>query len=365
MYWIVFIIIISTLIFIYQHTKTNTARSIIFILIELVFIYFSAFRDGIGYDYKNYLLKVEWDNQVTFTEPIFSLLSILVEKTSISEVGIFLFYAIIINVFLLRYFKEEGNFPISILLYITIPIFFFNTFNIMRQFGSIAIFIHCLRLIKKRRYTYSIIWGIIGILNHMSFLFIIPYILLKGRNFKKGFIILGYILSIVIAIFPEIIIHLFSNLPIYSYYLTESSSNNSTLGTVLVLFNLIFISSLFFKDCAADADKEEIKNALFFFVLFMNFSIGIPILFRVALYFIPIVTVYMSNMDLSIKSAGLKISFTRPIICIIFSIIFFESIIMTNDTRMTSDRLLTPDTIMDNNYQKYKNEFLYGSRFIN
>ncbi|MDE8036655.1 EpsG family protein [Erysipelothrix rhusiopathiae] len=265
---ILFSLVMIVLISIYEFTELNKKK--VFYLILFIVITFSALRYGIGYDYRNYILRIHGMplfKQLPLMREFFSYALFWVSHLLGNPQIFFATNAILTNFLIFYTIKEYSiDIPKSIWVYLTFPMFFLNSLSIVRNFTAFSIVFYSFKFIKGKDFSKFIACVILAALFHNSALFIIPlywlYDLKLGRKAK--------ILS-AISIFVSVPILQMSTrilLPSYSDYFTKISDLKAGRATLIVLIAILLISLLFEKRLVKNnKDNQFYINSLFFAVL--------------------------------------------------------------------------------------------------
>lgn len=268
------------------------------ILLSLVFAYRNyIFPDFIGTDYYNY---IDWFDNMSFNKLNFSLknigfnLLICICKIFTKDSNILFFIcSLIINTSILKFIERNSRqFTLSVIIYITI--FYFSTFNIMRQWLACSIFLLAFNYIKEGKFFKYILLILISASFHDSAIFLIlVYPLLRNGNKNKNKEIVFWIIGIAIYFsFNSILnqIFLFSE-KIGMGYLSKYGSKelNYQTGNLVAFIITIFVYILL-KLNKKDKVDENNKFTLYLLSLSILFNIlnTKNIIFsRYSVYFFP------------------------------------------------------------------------------
>lgn len=264
-----------------------------YFLITILFIVLftlSAFRDGVGTDYKNYeslfygYISVG-DAAIERLEPGFKIIFELVSFFT-SEPRLFFIITsfLILSFFFLGFFKYSRSILLSIFLFISLY-YYFNSLNTIRQFVgmSIVFYVSTRYLVDRKLYKY-VLSVIFASLFHLSALIVIPaYWLCKEISFRTVLILLFCLPVVLLSydFFASFIFKIFPSYAIYSDYQTGSSS--VFLAIQMAFFIIIF---MVYKNNKIWTKVELISFnfsliSLFLYVL----SYKNIIFFRVGIYF--------------------------------------------------------------------------------
>jgi hypothetical protein len=171
-------------------------KSILLVIIFSGFILlfaFSAFRNNLGTDYHNYrnlylnlqknTLDIEWLFRLFFID--------FLRKISENPITFFIVSSFFINYFfiIMSIRRYSSNIPLSIIIYFSF--FYFDSYNYVRQFIAIALFLFYIpKLIQSKKYFLSILFLLILTQLHTSIVVYIPFVLLRNKQLKiKNYLI--------------------------------------------------------------------------------------------------------------------------------------------------------------------------------
>lgn len=260
-------------------------------------ILFSAFRDGLGTDYYNYLEKMSFFSSfsdVEFdlsSEPFFSLISATINSCSFLQPRfIFLVFAVVTQYGIFHFYVDEDNrFLItSILCYALFPTLYFNTFNLVRQFASTALFLFAISFVRKRQPIKFLITMAAATFTHFSSILLTPLYFVINKKIPLKFL----------AIFAAIFVLLSSLLPsIFDTIALLDQHYQIYLGVEdeLGFSGMVLMISFFFLILVKNYDKIETEfdivcfNCVFLYLICSILSFSIYFFFRLAVFFTPAV----------------------------------------------------------------------------
>lgn len=341
-YWITLLVLVSVCLFIDSKTlhKHRWPKYIIVFLL----CYFSAFRDGLGADYAQYIIRLSTVETNFFhfswlDEPTFWLFAYIIENSSFSYVFYFAVMAIITIVPILVFFFYYNRSSINILLFIFLSgIGYIQTFNQIRQSGALAIFLIAFIFYnrfqdkKLKQWTFFLSLIFIATLFHKSALFLIFTPLLFEINLSKKILLIFILLISYFSYYIDL--PLYRLLPYFENFLNFSVGDaKRETSTVFGVFTLLLCYIICKKDnfvqCKVD---ERIFNLGYLCVVLYNFSYSSIAFSRIACYFAPMLIL---TITLPVRNNKLYKIF-------IISIFFFLFII----TLLTGDPLIVPNKIL-------------------
>lgn len=302
-YFIYFGLLIFCFVLAARADKTNNKRLIFYIALALSLI--SGLRKNtVGIDTINYYWQFKNLNSINAAfnhyDRGFYIIAFLLMKIKNDPYFCIFIFSLITNylvVYRLWEFREISSYKYSILRYITI--FYFFSFNCMRQFLSIAIVFYGMRYFEKGDYIKFFIYIIIASTIHISSLIAIIYIILdvfqwrKLSIFQKNSIKISFLLS-------PIIIFILLNLTKgrYERYFSQIRIVSWTsLALKIILFFVVVI--FYYSEKKIRKENDDIlhyrKMSLIYYII-GTVSILLGVFFshaeRIGYYFYIYATVY-------------------------------------------------------------------------
>lgn len=163
---------------------------------------FSAVRYNVGYDYVNYLDIIFGHNTYAIAydrlEPLGKFFIDASRYLGYPQLFFILSSIIIIAGVAFWIYKESEDYKLSILIFMGLPMFFWASLSIVRQFMAISFGLFFLRAVISGKYKQSYMWFSFAILSHVSALvLILAYFLRKQITFSRYVFI--YALSFVLG----------------------------------------------------------------------------------------------------------------------------------------------------------------------
>lgn len=273
----------------------------------LIPILVCGLRYNVGTDFKNYITWFMFysDTNVNLSDKDYGfafLIKILQLFTADPQI-LFIVSAIIINVLIMLFIKENTKmFDLGYFLFITLY-FYFTSFNIMRQWIAISIFLFSLKFIYQKKLWKYLVCILIASTIHKTVLLTIPmYWILRIELKPKNISILAAVLIVVMSQFENVIVMignlLHMNLSKYLLYFGESDSFGSggyAYGIMVLLVLIIVIITRKNYLEKIKYGKEQILLAIF--ACIVSF-VGVKSMMfsRLQLYFIPVLIVTIPNL---------------------------------------------------------------------
>lgn len=244
------VVVLLGILFLIKKSEIFT-KGIFFIL-----ILFSGFRYNVGKDFKNYeqiYNNIKMNNMIEIKKYV-EFGYIYLNKIIIYFRGNFqlvlLIMALLSNIFIYKFIKKSfSNSPqkekymiYSIYIFFLIGAYYISSFNAVRQFLTISIFLYSYKFIEKRELKKYIIYLTIGSFFHKSLILLIPlYWILNIKKISLKYFFIFIFIDILFVTNLDIIIHY---IPFYKGYSEKiykfSTSYILLLGLLLLNLFIIF-----------------------------------------------------------------------------------------------------------------------------
>lgn len=320
-----FLVFISILAVMYIMNKNKIFLFIIYITAG----FFSGFRYEVGVDYNSYIRAYN-DILSGFNSGYFEPGNVWLIQIIDSMGGTAQLYLLIMALAtnILIYFfviQNSKNYVISTLFYLLVSLFYTASFNAVRQYLTIAIFLYAIRFIKERKLFHYMLTIIFGSFFHLSIIITIPlYFFLRKKYNIYQYIGYGAIILVVLSHVLDLVINFLGKTIYLNFANTSSSQTMIYIFMIIIIYfivvikdkdpvvsifkNLIFISFLLLTLQITNRDMSMViirLNSYFLFALIPLVSY-IPVYNRIKvdkiLYVIPIVFVaylYFFNVILN------------------------------------------------------------------
>lgn len=319
--------------------------------IILILIYFSTFRDGLGSDYLQYVYRIEdYDSIDAFMlgflkEPLFGLISVFINYTILSPIFLFFICALVTNIgFSIYIFKDNKYVFWSLMLYVFLSTMYSQSFNIIRQFFSVGLFLLALNYVGKSLLKYlALIF--VAVMMHTSAIILLPFYWLLKIQFKIKYIVpsLLLLISFSLLLFPYFSI-------LGGKYLDSVNSDMVMSNSGMIIFyNLLFVLLLFNRKMYCDLDNIS-RNLFIFFILTIDLSYINISFYRLSYYFFPVIlTIIPYILHRLLKKDILNY---MAVFCLI--ILFYTNLLLNvNDSTIVPSKILPISSIFDNVYKFY------------
>ncbi|UDM73875.1 EpsG family protein [Vagococcus fluvialis] len=245
-------------------------NSKLFKILGLLLLFaFLAFRFDNGWDYMAYYNTIQF-NMLTNIVDRGELLTILFVDISQNLKLPFLFFILnaVIQIFCIGKVLIKNDFHIfwlGIFLYISFPLFYLNSFSVIRMFTAVSILFFSYEYLYKNKYLKFILLVVVAALFHKSAIIGMLFIIIPFIN-KVRINNLWFIFSIPLIRFLAFAITT-KKFPEYLVYFERSSNQEGTKA--IIVFILIFILLVF---CNSIIKKDD-----YFYFQSKIFSIGMMI----------------------------------------------------------------------------------------
>ena len=223
--------------------------------IFIILILFSGFRHNVGVDFKNYeqiYNNIKLNNMIEI-EKYIETGYIYLNKIVIYIGGDFqlvlLIMALVSNIFIYKFIKENTCFLsqkekymiYSVYVYFLIGAYYISSFNSVRQFLTISIFLYSYKFIEKKELKKYILYLLIGSLFHKSLILLIPlYWVLNLKKIPLKYFFIFMIIDVIIVFKLSFILQY---MPFYNRYseIIYKFTTSYILVLGLLLLNLFII----------------------------------------------------------------------------------------------------------------------------
>ncbi|AQS95114.1 hypothetical protein BXQ17_13965 [Polaribacter sp. BM10] len=319
------------LILLLSFSNNNKTNPIIMFLIVGYLLLFGGLRYDVGVDYLSYkdffhYITIGYN---TYLEISFILLVRIIDFFGGSFQLLFFVYNLLILLFLLKFLDFFSiNKVYSLFIFVTIPLFYFASFNTMRQWVAVAVFAYSLKfIIKKQIYKYMLCM-LLAVLMHKSAFLIIPlYFILNKKISLKLYTIVAFIFFISLN-FVSIIITKIGFSSVYTNIELETDEKlNILIFPLILLFVLIW--KLKFKH------KNLVLNMIFISILISFAPILVPSLpnswaLRITSYFTICLLFAIPNISLSLSSKPLR-QISISLIILVCSAYYFRTLLVLGE----------------------------------
>lgn len=348
--WFLFYIVELFFVSLAYLTKDPRGKKILYSVSALIAIYFSAFRNGLGTDYKGYLEII--DSPYNYGEPLFNYIKNIIVETNFSPVFFFAFCSIVTIWLFWKYLDDKNNefASLSIVIFLSLPGLYFNTFNIVRQYFAAAIFIYSLKYIQSRQLIQYTLCIAFSCTMHYSSIILFPlYFVLNKKYSVIEYLIFTIIIGVIAFALEPILNTLILLSDRYSVYLdsaTEGAGKSTITFLCLILLVIYFLKSKQSKKTVEESPYMVMTVNMF--ILYTIFSLITYINFyfyRIAFYFGASICVMMPFVLGKIFKDRKLVT----MICLFFSFVYFFSFIVNgkDNVEICPENILPISTLFD------------------
>lgn len=339
MFWFLFSVIIFTLTYISTIPRFRTIGQI---LLVLSLAYVTGMGSLVGTDHYNY---VSWFYRINSLSDVFNIdfeefakskeqeigfgfLIYISHFLGLGEAGFFFLMSIVINFCIVKSLFRFSNPYIAMLAFITSIVYFQQT-NLLRQSIAVAIFVYSLQYLNYKKWYYYIIFLMFAVSIHTSAIILFPLLFLAFVNYERHYKAIKIILFTlwIISLFASLgmfniinsfidLIVLVQNNTMYEY------SYNDNLGSTIsfdIVFNLIALYAIFVHK--NDSRSLPYLVCIVLAAVMLNISITLPVVRRIAYYFMTPSIVYLGGL-LSIKKISSNYNFIRAVMIALIIVVY-------------------------------------------
>ncbi len=314
----------------------NVKSYLFFYLSFFTLTIFSGLRFDVGFDFMSYHQMFENfknGNALFLVEPANMLIINIINMFDINHQVIFFIYSVIIMSGVFYFIKKlSPSKELSILLFVSIGIFYFSTFNGIRQWAAISIIlISIVKLIEKKHIQFLLL-VVLSTLFHLSAILLFVLLLFTIR-FNKFHLVVILLASLLLT---EVILFLINNSQ-YTIYLNGLSfdSKGNPLLLLIYISILIYIPWFFgyFKKNISLTTQEVVllnMNLMSILVLMIGYNMNIDFLslMRINMYFQMQLIILIPMMMNRLQNKQVK--FMLMYLGIVFLIVYYFNTIYNN-----------------------------------
>lgn len=284
---IYFIVAIISAIFLYLYLKH---KNILFVIISFLLLFFiSAFRYGIGIDYlKIYVkmfnfiasgLSVDWDIGTIW-------LCKLILLFSKDYIYFFIITAFITLFFIYKGILKWSDCPVLVLLLFVFSGEYIASFNAVRQYMAVGIFVYSIKFIIDGNFRKYLIFNVIGGFFHNSAFILIPIYFIRYFNPKKTNQLILIVCTIILLPVLSKLFYTVLGFTKYESYLNSSYNEYDPSYSELIMSVCVYFMSLFFyKQCKGEIKYRVLLSLMLLYMLIAILSFKVILAYRVIIYF--------------------------------------------------------------------------------
>jgi hypothetical protein len=243
---------------------------------------FAGLRKDVGTDYQSYATTfndIKVGANLTDFEPLNMLLVDLVHSVGGGNGLIFLCYSIVTLSGVVYFSKRmSSSKELSVFVFMTVSIFYFSTFNLVRQWAAISMMLFAIPCLVDRKYLRMTALIVAACLFHLSALVLVVMPLLTVR-FSKWWVGIAALLSGALA---ELLLAIIQRLP-FVHYLNDVFHSDKVgslpLFAAYVAFLVFSVVALGYFDTNRQMTRSQVAVLnmclLSIVVLIMGFLLGL------------------------------------------------------------------------------------------
>ncbi|MGL5169435.1 EpsG family protein [Edwardsiella tarda] len=332
-------LIILMLVFFLAYLQDLVKDKLFFTFISVILLsFFGGIRFDVGtdfltYEYYFHLLKLGRD---TYMEPGFETMTRLIYFLGFNEQGVFFISSFITCFFFYKYIKENSvNIGLSYFIFFTFPIFYLASFNGIRQFIAVSLFIFSIKYIKNKNILKYLICVIIAASFHKTAIVLLPLYFVLNRKLSVFFWMLLFLFLLTLS---NYIPHLLELLGIGSKYTSTEIYDNTGLNLkmLFVFFILLFViykSSIIKK---YHDDYNIILNMLFIVCMISIIPIFVALpsapVIRMTSYFSPVIIIVLGSFPDYLKHYNVSKTLSYMFLSVLLSCYFIANIYYSGDS---------------------------------
>lgn len=268
-----------------KQNKLNS-KSIFMKIACLSLFLFSALRYFVGWDYRAYFNTIfhRW-NSISFMTNYEYLSQFLIRISQILNSPQF-FFIINAGIVMYLFYRTTWQYSkdpwISLILFLTFPLFYLNSLSVVRNFTAVMIIYYAQRYIKNEEFFKYLIAVIIATLFHTSAIIALIFYFLKDIRIKPYHQMLALIFAPLVRILIEFMVYTF--VPRFSGYLEAVDHHVGTRA--IYFFVIIQIISVLFYKYLEKSNFDNISYNIYFFgvLLYLMFANQGTVGHRLSLY---------------------------------------------------------------------------------
>lgn len=329
--FVLFLIILGICIRFFEERMNLIYKSdYIYFTIFVVLTFISAFRYNVGMDYYSYVEI--YNNNSNVNEKGFSCIVSFLHILSHDPLLFFVLSSLIINFlfykFILQFALDKW---VSLLVYFSLGQLYFASFNGIRQFIAVSIFLYSLKYLVNNSFVkYFFLVFVASYCCHSSALILLPLYFFIKRDNSIYVYILGFVaMALILFILEQLVVR--SNYAIYLLF-DQFKITSSTIYYFYIFIDIVYMF-LKIKVKHANVKNVVIFNLVYLHLIFclsvilLNKSPLAIILIRLNYYFFPVYMIIFSDFVLSFKVKNLNNCFR---FIVVTSLSFYSIVSLVN-----------------------------------
>lgn len=361
--WLLFLFVMYCLIG--QYGTSNRKKLLLFFII-FVAVYFSTFRDGMGWDYTAYQSYCQREIYVSmrwlYMEPIPMWIYSFCYNTRWSAVVFFFITSLLTCGISLWVYSRNKNFGIAAFVFITYTNLYLASFNLVRQYvASSIILLGTYFFVIKKKNPLFFLFIFIAFLWHKSSIICLFIYFINDKKINSSVwisaIVLSWILPLNLLFKIPFVGNVLESLN-YLDYLTYSTQSYSRFSLANLYMHVIVL--LFLIKCKKNRNYQLEDNNGFYLalkltilsVIFSNVSANsLPFAYRYAMFFSPFIPMLFSYLPMITKKRDSFLLVIVPIFILLMTLL----VLNMNSRVYCPERILPIESVYDENYRPYEN----------
>jgi hypothetical protein len=235
-------------------SKSKHISKFFYFLCAMLLTLISGLRLDVGTDYQNYLylFNLIENGQLSVSEPGLVYLYKFSNYLGFGSYGVFFVFSFIVAVgftkFLSDFCGRKGG--VAIFLFFTLSMFYFASFNLIRQYAAVSVILYGFKYILEKRFLVYLIYVGIAMLFHYSAIVMLSMYFLLGRKYTYKH--LFFLTALFLLSFS--IIKYLATFTSYGIYLTREFEHSANLF-VSLLFGCACLFFLFLRDSLSETNN--------------------------------------------------------------------------------------------------------------
>ena len=312
-----------------SNTPSRLSKSDIGFLVLFIYLFiFTAIRYMVGWDYIHYYDAVRYniDNNIVSRGEALTVFIVELSRYFKSPLLYFSINAFIFYFSLYFFIKKfSADHWLSLLLFISFPLFFLNSLSVVRIFTAIALVLYAYNFLVERKFFRYILIVIIASMFHKSALFSLTFLIFSSLQISS---IVWFVALAASPFLAKYVLPLISSfiLPVYLGYLEPTEV---TEGTKAIYFFVIlaFIMIIFRQKIIKGEYRYLVLYNIYmfgvcFYITFIDFgTLG----HRLSLYSTILAIIFFPAISALIIEIRIKLFF-KFICCFLLAALFFYSL---------------------------------------
>lgn len=332
LFYLTLLVVVGVLLFLSSRYKW--LQTVVFIILAL----FAGLRYKVGIDYESYVEQFSYlidGYKSVVREPLFYYIVKALDSIGGTYQFNFFVFACFTQYFMYKAIKENSiNFILSTALYFSIVSFYLFTFNVVRQWLALPVFLYSIRFLYEKDGKRFLLYNLItALFFHVSVIFLLPLYFVIGRRFSK----VQKLIFVGLAIFVGLSIRTILAYTPYGGYLSATTVGSETsIDFKIYAFLLLGIGIEIFRDRFEGSRMRSIllnfnfiSILILIILLFQNAGVLILIIKRMHNYFL---ATYIFLIPLIFQRVDEKLKgYFMAVACVVLALLYLATVYFTGD----------------------------------